>query len=187
MLYAVSGAQGSGKTTVLQELQKRGFFVLERKTSRSIQHEWGYTLEEVNRDKELTIKFQWEIIDRKLCDENNFIDGVDTTAFTERTYADLFTYALAVLGKEPSCDDFLNKYYDRCERLQWWYGKVFYLTAGHFDVVPDPHRGAPNKHYTRMIDMVMLDVTRQITNPNRLVIIDTPDLQERVNIIMENL
>ena len=58
MLVAISGSQGSGKSTVLAELQKRGHNVVTRKTSRSIMSDWGVTLKQVNNDHELTLGFK---------------------------------------------------------------------------------------------------------------------------------
>ena len=40
MLVAVSGSQGSGKSTILAEIKKLGFRTVERKTSRSILTDW---------------------------------------------------------------------------------------------------------------------------------------------------
>ena len=74
MLFAISGSQGSGKTTVINELKNRGFPVVERKTSRSILEEWGVTLSDVNNDRPLTVKFQDEILKRKREDEHEAVN-----------------------------------------------------------------------------------------------------------------
>lgn len=187
MLYAIAGSQGSGKTTTLNKLKADyGYHVVERKASRSIQAEWGYTLEQINGDPKLTIAFQHEILTRKFNDDLNALTLKRGVWFTERSAADFFTYALVVLGKEPSCSDFLNEYYIRCKEVQAIYDKVFYLTAGHFSVEKDVHRASANQHYCRLIDLAMLDFTKQITDPSKLVIIDTPNLDERVNMIYQS-
>jgi predicted ATPase len=187
MLFSISGSQGAGKTTLLNYLKEHNNVnIVERKTSRSIQHDWGYTLAEINRNVELTMKFQFEILARKLADEHQYV--IDNNInFTERTYADLFTYALVVLGKEPTCSDFIDVYYRQCKAAQGGYRKVFYLTAGHFPVEQDVHRASANYHYCRLIDNAMLDFTQQITDNSNMIIIDTSVLAHRAQLIMENL
>ena len=181
MLIAISGSQGSGKSTVVNEFKKLGYRTIERKTSRSILDEWGVTLNEANTNHDITIKFQEEITKRKYQDEamaplNNKI------TFAERTHADVFAYALDALGKENEYSEWLDQYYVTCLSHCQYYDKVYYLRAGLFQVEHDGTRGS-NKHYSRMIDLSMLDITRQMIHPSKLVVIDTPDLNQRVNII----
>lgn len=181
MLAAVSGSQGAGKSTILQELLDTGYPIVQRKTSRSILADWGVTLDQINNDPELTMKFQDEILKRKFMDEKEAMDSPDIV-FTERTYADLFTYALVSLGKINRFDEWLNEYYYKCMKFQQSYDMVFYLTAGHFSVVSDGVRGA-NKHYSSMVDLTMREFTQQMTPASRLNIISTPILRERTTII----
>jgi len=65
MLVAISGAQGSGKSTVIHELEKAGHPVVTRKTSRSLLSDWGKTLDQVFSDTDLTVQFQDELLRRK--------------------------------------------------------------------------------------------------------------------------
>lgn len=181
MLVAISGSQGAGKTTVIQQLHQAGYPIIQRKTSRSILQEWNVTLSQVNNDRELTTRFQDEIIRRKFLDEKEAIES-NEIVFTERTYADLFTYALVALGKDNEFDDWMNSYYIKCMQAQQSYDMVFYLTAGHFSIQKDGVRAA-NKHYSTMVDLTMMNFTQQMTPGNRLNIIDTPILQERTTII----
>lgn len=181
MLVACSGSQGSGKSTILAELEKQGKRVVTRKTSRSILAEWDKTLSEVNSVPELTIQFQEEILTRKFQDELAAITSQELF-FTERTYADLFTYALVALGNDNQFSDWLDSYYIRCMQYQQMYTSVFYLTAGHFNVVKDGVRG-DNRHYSRMVDLIMRDVTQQMTPAGTLTVINTPSLTDRVGII----
>ena len=178
MLVAISGSQGSGKSTTINALKEKGHPVIERKTSRSILNEWGVTLKQVNDDPELTIKFQDVITQRKFDDEQEAMRD-DKVWFTERTHTDLFTYALVSLGKDNTYSDWLNKYYELCKKFNNTYSKVFYLTAGHFTIEHDGVRGS-NKHYSKMVDLVMLDFTREMVDDNALVVIDMPDLTERL-------
>lgn len=181
MLAAVSGSQGAGKSTIIQELHNLGYPIIQRKTSRSILSEWDVTLDDINNDPNLTMKFQDEILKRKFLDEKEAID-TSQIIFTERTYADLFTYALVSLGKNNHFSEWLNEYYYKCMKFQQAYDQVFYLTAGHFTPVADGVRGA-NKHYSSMVDLTMREFTQQMTPGARLNIISTPVLRERTTII----
>lgn len=181
MLVAVSGSQGSGKSTIISKIQELGYETIERKTSRSILSDWGVTLQEVNNDAELTLRFQEEISKRKFEDESMAAIS-DRLVFTERTHADLFTYALVSLGKDNEHSDWLNKYYKQCMRYNQSYAAVFYLRAGHFNIVHDGTRGS-NVHYSRMVDLTMLDITQQMVHTSKLTVVETPDLEQRVNII----
>jgi predicted ATPase len=180
-IVAVSGSQGAGKTTVLSALHKAGYPIIQRKTSRSILNEWNVSLSEVNNNPDLTKKFQEEIIKRKFMDEKEAMIS-DDIVFTERTYGDLFAYALVALGKDNEFSDWLSDYYLQCMEYQQSYDLVFYLTAGHFDVQADGVR-ATNRHYSKMVDLVMGEFTKQLTPSQRLNIIDTPVLQERLTMI----
>lgn len=180
MLVAISGSQGSGKSTILSKIKELGYKTVERKSSRSILDEWNVTLQEVNNNHDLTIRFQDEILRRKAADDINTPDG--QVIFTERTFADLFTYALVSLGKDNSFNDWLNEYYKKCMRLNQRYKAVYYLRAGHFNIEHDGTRGS-NMHYSRMVDLTMLDITQQMVHNSRLTVIETPDLEQRVNII----
>lgn len=183
MLVAISGSQGSGKSTIIHKLKENGFKVIERKTSRSILDEWGVSLQQVNNDPELTLRFQEEITNRKFADEKKAINSKDLW-FTERTHADLFTYALVSLGKDNQHNEWLSKYYNLCMGYNQQYFLVYYLKAGHFHIEHDGIRGS-NLFYSRMVDLTMLDFTQQMVHNSRLTVIETPDLHQRVNIISQ--
>lgn len=185
MLIAISGSQGSGKSTLLHQIKELGYNTIERKTSRSILTDWNVTLDEVNSDSGLTLKFQQEIIRRKYEDENAWKQVALTNQiwFTERTYADLMTYFLITLGRNNAYSDDINDYYKQCITNQQSYDKVFYLKAGHFIPEHDGTRGS-NVHYSRMADLVMQDLTTQMTPANKLTVVDTPCLEQRINMIL---
>ena len=182
MLIAISGSQGSGKSTLLQQLEDLGHNVISRKTSRSILSDWNVPLEQVNNDPDLTLKFQQEIILRKFLDERDARYD-DAVWFTERTYADLMTYFLIALGKTNRFTKDIDLYYKQCIMNQQAFGKVFYLKAGHFVPEHDEVRGV-NVHYSRMVDLTMLDLTQQMTSVEKLSVIHTPCLEQRLQIIL---
>ncbi len=129
MLFAISGSQGSGKSTVIQTLKQKGFPIVKRKTSRSILDEWGVTLSQVNNDREITVKFQDEILDRKIADDRAASEDISRIYFTERTLADFFTYALIAIGKDNEYSDWVNDYFKRCCDAQLMYSHNFYLNV----------------------------------------------------------
>ncbi|MGZ5486473.1 MAG: AAA family ATPase [Nitrososphaeraceae archaeon] len=182
MLIAISGSQSSGKSTILSNLKELGYNTIDRKTSRSILKEWDISLEEVNSNAKLALRFQQEIIYRKHQDELSAYLSSDLF-FTERTYADLMTYFLVSFGKLNDFSAHINSYYTECIKNQQQYSKVFYLRAGHFVPEKDGVRG-DNVHYSRMIDLVMLDLTKQMTKSDKLNILETPCLDQRLNIIL---
>lgn len=158
MLYAVAGSQGAGKSTVLSALTEKGYPSISRKTSRSILSDWGVSLSEVNNSRPLTIKFQDEILSRKFDDEQEAASSKDIW-FTERTYMDLFTYALVAVGKDNEYSDWIDDYYFRCLEKQEYYNHIFFLPGGKFAPVHDGVRGS-NQHYQRMVDMTLQYYTR---------------------------
>lgn len=160
MLFAISGSQSSGKSTVIKLLKERGFPVIERKTSRSIMKEWGVTLSDVNNDRNLTIRFQDEILQRKIDDDKKAASDTARITFTERTLADFFTYALIAIGKDNEYSDWINDYYKRCCEAQKAYDHNFYLTQIS-KLEHDGVRGS-NKFYAKMVDVIMRDVQSQM-------------------------
>lgn len=181
MLLAVSGSQGAGKTTVLNELANAGYKVIERKTSRSILSDWGVTLAEVNNNHDLTIKFQDEILARKLEDEAPAVNSSDVW-FTERTFIDLAVYSNFALAANNKYSTFVDEYYDKCVAATQTYRHVFYLTAGHFVIEHDTVRGA-NKHYSHMVDLVMRDAYTSSIPTLNLTVVDSPSLSQRMSLV----
>lgn len=182
MLVSVSGGQGSGKSTLIASLLQRGYPVITRKTSRSILSDWAVSLDEINDNPELTIRFQIEILARKQQDEIDAVNS-DNLFITERTYADLFVYALITLGKNNKYSDWLDDYYFQCLAAQSTYAHTLYLKSGHFKPVSDGVRGS-NVHYSRMSDLTMFDYTKRM-QPLNITIIDTPSIEERTSIAID--
>lgn len=153
MLFAVSGTQGSGKSTTLNILKQQGYNVVERKTSRSILSDWNVTLNDVNSNVELTMKFQDEITRRKVEDEIKLAESSEIW-FTERTHTDLFVYTLVSIGKYNECSNWLDWYYNICASHNLLYTCNYCLPTGVFPIENDGVRGI-NKHYAMNVELVM--------------------------------
>lgn len=180
MLIAIAGPQGSGKSTVVSGLSKQ-YNVVETKFSRSILSDWNVSLEMVNDDYKLSMKFQDELIDRKHNVEFAHKDKLHTWV-TERTFMDSFVYTLINFGKNNKYSEWLNQYYTKCLIRSQIYDYVWYLRGGLFHVEHDGVRGS-NHHYARMVDNLLYDHIKMAIHPSKLSIIDYADLDQRLNTI----
>lgn len=180
MLISISGSQGTGKTTLITALRNLypELKVIERKTVRSILSEWNTTLEEVYSSVDNLMRFQQTLIDRKYQDEVAASES-DDIWITERSFADFFTFTVAYLGKHNTLSPWLAEYEDACKQYQSIYKHVVYLPGGHFNIVDDGVRPCVNS-YGRMIDLYMADVTKTMTPPAALTVINTPSMEVRL-------
>lgn len=184
MLLAVSGSQGLGKSVLIAHAAEQGIRVIERKTSRSILSDWNVSLSQVNNDRQLTLKFQDEILTRKLQDESDAINDTSSWYITERSYADLFTYAVVAVGKDNECSKWLDAYYHRCVEAQSKLSGVMYLTRwGRLNgtIVDDGVRGI-NQHYGIMVDHTMTLFSTQMCDAAHipLIFVDDSAVEERL-------
>jgi len=184
MLIAISGSQGSGKTTLINELKALGYPTIGRKTARSILNEWGISLDVINSDFTLKQAFQDELVRRKYNDEIEATLSTDL-CFTERTFSDLFTYSLITFGQYNEYDKWLDEYFEKCKKYCLNYEQIFYITSK-FEIENDGVRSI-NKHYSRMIDQIMLDITKQMIYDEKVSIIDTVDISARLKIITNKI
>jgi predicted ATPase len=184
-MIAVSGAQGQGKSTVLSSLQGMGHKVVPQKTSRSILNRWGMTLAEVNAYAPLTARFQDEVV--KVHEQNmRENDRPGEFVFQERSLADIFTYALNILGPFNQFDLYMQNYFLTCKELQSRYACVIYL-SGRQDLTPeDDGVRSINPYFTRMIDIMIKHHIEKFDTGNVLYV-DTPNHDLRVEMIDNHL
>jgi len=186
MLISIAGSQGSGKSTVLKELKNKGYNTVERKTARSIIDEWGVTLDAINQDPDLKMAFQMELVDRKFKDEIEMAYA-DELYFTERTFADLFAYALIAFGQYNQYDDWIDTYYKTCKDACNNYTQVYYLEPSFSQNIENDGVRSINGHYSRMVDVVMLDVTRGMVHKDKLNLVEGSDLDGRVTQVVNRI
>lgn len=187
MLIAISGSQGTGKSTLIDALSStHKINPVTRKTSRSILKDWNVTLDEVNSDLDLTVKFQDEILKRKMQDEMPG-RGFESVWVTERTFSDLFVYSLIVLGKHNKYSDWLNEYYTKCKRANEAYSLTFYLPSNQFPLEHDGTRGS-NEHYSKMVALTLAHYTPPMSwSPSSVTVMKPVDINERISIIKTTL
>ena len=186
MLISIAGSQGSGKSTVLKALGNAGHNIVTRKTARSILEEWEVTLDIVNQDPDLKMAFQMELVDRKFKDEIEFAYA-EELYFTERTFADLFTYALISFGQYNQYDDWIDTYYKTCKDACNNYTQVYYLEPCFSHNIEDDGVRSVNGHYSRMVDVTMLDVTHAMVHKDKLNLVEGADLDERVKQVVNRI
>lgn len=187
MIFAISGAQGQGKSTTLNALAERGYKVIPNKTARTILARYGKTLNEVYMDKDLTVKFHDTILNdhAEYCVQHSNSDGV---AFIERSYADIFSYALSVLGPFNEYSDWLNDFYVRCRLLQTGFRGTYYLTGRVISPESDGVRST-NIHFSNNLDKLICNTLTDfaIYNSSDATIITNPDMLERVDAIAKDM
>ena len=131
-LFGISGAQGAGKTTMLNELATMGYTVDDFKVSRAVQKLLAWdTLENVMLAPKTMMIFQVEIFKQKYArdfalNSSSDLDAPDAMILTERTFADLFAYTSLWTRKfidrgELSAEigvEFINEYASSCRQAQ---------------------------------------------------------------------
>jgi len=151
MFIAISGPSGSGKTTLINKYQELHPEVklIDRKSARSILADMNMTLEDVYKSVVEQKHFQMAILKRKYTDEQIAIDS-SHIYLVDRSYADLFAYVVAYMGRHNNLSGWVNIYYDRCRSYQSSYDGVIYIDGGKFKIEDDGVRPT-NAHYAKMI------------------------------------
>lgn len=178
MLVALTGPQGGGKSTITEHFQQLGYPIVTRKTARSILGEWNKTLHDVNNDFGLSLKFQEEVIKRKHQDEMEAFEDKKRVWLIERSFVDVFAYTLVNFGKNNEYNEWLNEYHDRCSEYQKFYDGVVYVPGGLFPIREDGVRGH-NKHYGQLIDLIMNHYAREMTDIQKLRVLQSSDMNVR--------
>lgn len=187
MFISICGAQGSGKSFLIEQLKKDqpGIQVIQRKTSRSILDEWRVSLREIKACINLTMDFQDRLLSRKHNDDQ--VRHSDNILITERSFTDLFTYALTYVGPYNQHSKWVTNYYDQCVEYNKRYDVVFFLKSGHFDIEDDGVRNT-NPFYCDLIQSTMLHFSsRMYDNKTKFIVIDTPNIEERKAIIYDTI
>lgn len=189
-VIGISGAQGGGKTSLLEELKTRGYEVDDFKVSRTVQQRMGFkSLDDVLSSLDLMIEFQLQVLEAKRKNDLALAnsDG-DDVVFVERTFADILAYTELWAGKlngtldhtDSAClAEFMNSYSEMCSTCQnWIYAGVAVLPLmEHVQWQHDPHR-AKKEDASQVYSSVERFVLS--TSPQHFVI-SAPDISGRAD------
>lgn len=186
MIITISAAQGQGKTTILNNLEVSGYRIQKNTTARGIMAEWNKDLNEIYSNPPLAQQFQDEILSRQEQYDKEMIESGDLI-ITERSYADIFTYALFALGSINNYNEWLQEYYRKCCELQKNYKNVIFLTGRDYTPEDDGVRSI-NPQFGQSVDLIVEHFTNQMESRfDQIININTADLNGRLNIIKYHL
>ena len=186
-IATISGSQGQGKSTVLNTLASMNYSVVERKTARSLLEEWDMTLGEVNRHPPLTRYFQDEVLKRH-SESMALLISDDKLHFMERSFADIFTYAVMALGSFNEYNNWMDEYYEQCIQAQAKFHSIYHLTGRTFVPQEDGVRST-NRFNSEIVDreiFIRLKEMDQRIGKNQVLSIAYTDNDERVHTILRN-
>lgn len=189
-IVGVSGSQGQGKSTTIKGVVEKSDIVryLDVQTARETLNDWGYSLAEVNAYMPLKIKFQDELYERH-CDALNQVFGEDEREvfLVERTFADIFNYALVSVGPFNDYSEWLSGYFRKCmEAQEKYFNKVVLLSGRNYVPENDGVRSV-NQHFSNLTNYVIHYYTRVffMQRSEDVIIINDPDLDARVSQLLE--
>lgn len=190
MIIGISGSQGQGKSTLITAAIESGggetrsslFLDGHLQTARDILKKWNYSLSEVNKYLPLKIRYQEQL----LSDHRNslrIIRNSGRTYLVERTFADIFVYALVSVGAFNEYSDWLNNYAEECmaaqqSLLDW----SVYLSGRKYIPEEDSVRST-NPYFSSMIDILIKKYTEEFSM-DKGVEISVEDLDERVKALL---
>lgn len=137
-LVSVSGAAGTGKSTLLEHLQ---YHVDGFRVARAILKKMGMDLYDILKDPFKTMEFQDLILEWKMANDGHLIESNpdEEWIFVERCPADFYAFAKTWQSKFNSqeYDDWLEEYHSECFNAMKIYDVAIIIPPGHFDHVDD--------------------------------------------------
>ena len=135
-LVSVSGAAGTGKSTLLSNLK---YPVDSFRVARYVLQDMGMDLYEIVKHWKTTIHFQEAILDYKVRNDSHLKSHEDKWIFVERCPADFYAFACTWQQNfnEPEYNRWLEEYKKRCLQAMKIYDVAIILEPGHFAHVDD--------------------------------------------------
>ncbi len=187
-IVGISGAHGTGKSTILSELhlrKQRNIIVDDFKVSRTILKELGLTLEQATATVESTKNYQTIVLNKKIKTDMSFTyDTVyqNKTVFVDRTLADIYAYTRHWYEQNNIDEEWFTSFEKKCaDNVNAIYENVIILPTGKIPFVVDgvrPDVGIQEK----ISDYVNYFAEKYINN---YVIIDEVSIEDRVNKFIE--
>jgi deoxyadenosine/deoxycytidine kinase len=183
-IVGISGAQGQGKSTLINYVTETHDFIhsLDVQTARETLKDWGYSLTEVNSFMPLKVNFQEELFNRHVRSlERELTFGTDSVKLVERTFADIFAYALTSVGPFNQYSDWLNEYANKCSFAQnKYFAHIIYLSGREYTPQEDGVRSI-NSHFSKLTDYLISYYTNEFDiSQSKVTQISDPDIIDRV-------
>jgi len=186
MIIGISGAQGQGKSTLIKAAlgsTEYNFRDGELQTARTLLSDMGYTLTEVNKYMPLKVKFQEQLLSNHSANIQSLIQvshDRDDIYLVERTFADIFNYALLSLGPFNEYSEWLNEYYEQCKKAQdECFDSVVFLSGRDYTPEEDGVRSI-NSHFSALTDFLIRKYTMAFINTTYGVEITEPSVHGRL-------
>ena len=191
MIIGISGAQGQGKSTLIKaaiEQSEPPYVDMQLQTARGVLNDWGYTLDEVNGYMPLKLKYQDELFERHY-EAFGYTYYQKDYFLAERSFADIYTYALASVGPFSVHSKWLNEYYEKCRKAQREiFSHVVFLSGRVYSPEYDGVRPI-NTQFSDMVDFLIRKYTQEFSG-NTAVMVDEPSIAgrlEELNKIVKNI
>lgn len=168
MIICLTGTQGQGKTYLLNQLKEKGHNVRFNTTAREVLAEHHITLEEVYTNPNLSINFQDEILNRQIAYDAKLCEAAEIYV-SERSYIDIFVYALMAVGRLNKYESWLQDYYDKCLDAQSKCGGIIYIYGRKFTPKNDGVRST-SKLFADSVDVVMDHHLKQLPKETQKVL-----------------
>ena len=183
MIIAISGTQGQGKTFILKHLEDIGYNVLYNTTARDTLNIMDMTLTEVYSMPDAAQEFQNKILETQSKINIKHANS-DTILFTERSFADIFTYAMFALGNINTYDKWLAEYYEKCVTLQKQYNSIIFLSGREFIPEDDGVRST-NAEFGKCVDIIAEHYASNMSKKSGVPYnhISLPEVNDRISSI----
>ena len=188
MLSAITGSQGQGKSTTINHICSDGIITkIVSNTAREVISKFfkGDTLEKIYSCPEKTVNMQelvfenhYNLLKQYKEDKNYFI--------VERSFADLYTYALLRIGALNSYNTWLQDYKHKCCEAQRIFSNIFFLTGRTYTPEFDGVRSV-NHDFSSIVDLTLKKTLYEFNGESNIEIIDNPDLDYRCMKIIEKM
>ena len=184
MIVGISGSQGQGKSTLIKEVANTNpdFIAADIQTARNVLAAENFTLDDINSNKELKKEFQEKFFIGHMMNISTLDHNKKN--MVERTFADVYAYALVALGPFNEYSEWLCGYKERCIRAQnLLFDRVIYLSGRVYTPEGDGVRST-NQDFSILVDSAIRRFSDEFTDGG-VILIDMPDLEERIDQLSE--